>query len=66
MTPADLAASLARLRLRPAHLARLLGVERSTVSRWLDGQRGIPDHVAVALHQYERLRELERQTAARS
>lgn len=65
VTPADLATTLARLRLRPAHLARLLGVERSTVSRWLDGDRGVPDYVAVALHQYEQLAELERQAAAR-
>jgi len=49
MTPRQLRAALKRLRLSQSEAARRLGVEHSTVYRWLAGERKIPGPVVAAL-----------------
>ncbi len=53
MTPAQLAASLKRLKWSPAQAAKRLGVGRAAVYRWLAGDRKIPGPVAAALKCWE-------------
>lgn len=43
MTPAEFLADLEAIALPPALAARLMGVHRSTVYRWLDGSTRIPE-----------------------
>jgi transcriptional regulator with XRE-family HTH domain len=49
MTTNDLIGLRARLCWSQEHLARELGVSRSTVARWESGQRPIPPMAAMAL-----------------
>jgi transcriptional regulator with XRE-family HTH domain len=49
MTPRQLRAALKRLRLSQSEAARRLGVQQSTMYRWLAGERKIPGPVAAAL-----------------
>lgn len=53
MTPSDLRATLARLELTQAGLARLLGVEPRTVRHWIAGTRSMPRGVALLLRAME-------------
>jgi len=55
MTTDDLADSLARLGLTQAAAGELLGVDQSAISRWLNGERAIPNPVAKLLLLVERL-----------
>lgn len=50
-----LADTLARLGLTQAAAGELLGVEQSTISRWLNGERSIPPPVAKLLLLVEKL-----------
>jgi hypothetical protein len=54
MTPTELRATLAQLRLRQVALARELGVHRVTVARWVAGKVEVPRHVAAWLALYAR------------
>jgi transcriptional regulator with XRE-family HTH domain len=49
MTPRQLARALKRLGLSQAQAAKRLGVEHSTVYRWLAGERKIPGPVEAAI-----------------
>jgi transcriptional regulator with XRE-family HTH domain len=49
MTPHQLRAALKRLRLSQSEAARRLGVQQSTMYRWLAGERKIPGPVIAAL-----------------
>ena len=49
MTPADLRAARTRLNLTQAEFSRALRVERSTVMRWEDGTRAIPEMAVIVL-----------------
>ena len=49
MRPAHLAAALTRLRLSQSEAARRLGVQQSTMYRWLAGERTIPGPVEAAV-----------------
>ncbi len=50
MTPADLRAARLRLNLGTDAFARLVGAtSRSTVTRWENGERAIPESVALLL-----------------
>ena len=51
----DLADSLARLGLTQAAAGELLGVDQSAISRWLNGERAIPNPVAKLLLLVEKL-----------
>jgi len=53
MTPTELRAALARLRLRQVALAHELGVHRVTVARWVGGKVVVPRHVVAWLALYE-------------
>lgn len=46
MTPDEMRAARGRLKLSVAHLARLLGVDRSAITRYENGTRDIPPPVA--------------------
>ena len=49
MTPRQLRAALKRLGLSQSEAARRLGIQQSTMNRWLAGERKIPGPVAAAL-----------------
>jgi transcriptional regulator with XRE-family HTH domain len=49
VTPRQLRAALKRLRLSQSEAARRLGVEQSTIYRWLAGERRIPGPVDAAV-----------------
>lgn len=49
MTPAQFRAALKSLRLTQRSLAERLGVERSTVNRWAQGTRPVPQYVVYVL-----------------
>ena len=49
VTPRQLRAALKRLRLSQSEAARRLGVQQSTMYRWLAGERKIPGPVVAAL-----------------
>lgn len=49
MTARQLKAALKRLNLSQSEAARRLGVEQSTMYRWLAGERGIPGPVKAAV-----------------
>ena len=50
MTADDLAAARARLALSTGDFARLVGARnRSTVTRWENGERSVPESVALLL-----------------
>ena len=46
MTPADLSATISRLGISQAEAARLLGVDRASVTRWVRGKVPVPGPVA--------------------
>lgn len=48
-TPRQLRAALKRLRLSQSKAARRLGVQQSTIYRWLAGGRKIPGPVEAAI-----------------
>lgn len=49
MTAADLRAAMDRLRWSIRTLAAALGVERTTIQRWLEGRYPVPEDVAAWL-----------------
>jgi DNA-binding transcriptional regulator YiaG len=49
MTPAAFRASLARLKITQAFVARVLGVHVRTVNDWATGNNGVPRPVAILL-----------------
>lgn len=49
MTPAELRDLRTGLNLSQSGLARLLGVNAMTISRWERGERGIPPYLRLAL-----------------
>jgi transcriptional regulator with XRE-family HTH domain len=49
VTPRQVRAALKRLRLSQSEAARRLGVQQSTMYRWLAGERKIPGPVAAAI-----------------
>lgn len=49
MTPRQLRTALKRLRLSQSEAARRLGVQQSTMYRWLAGERKIPGPVEAAI-----------------
>lgn len=49
MTPRALRVALKRLRLSQSEAARRLGVQQSTIYRWLAGERKIPGPVIAAI-----------------
>lgn len=52
MTPAELATALAMLNLLPIEAARRIGVSRSAVSRWLAGNRPIPEYAVLRIKEW--------------
>lgn len=48
MTPASLAAWMARQKLNKVETASTLGIARSTLDRYLSGETAIPPVVAIA------------------
>ncbi len=55
-------AALEKARLKQADLARLAGVDRSTVWRWHSGQWPIPHYAWTIVRLQKRVRELTAQT----
>jgi transcriptional regulator with XRE-family HTH domain len=55
MTALNLSATLTRLGISQAGLARMTGQSSITVWRWLAGDRGVPPWLASWLVMYERL-----------
>lgn len=49
MTAPDFRSTLKSLRLTQRSLAERLGVERSTVNRWAQGTRPVPQYVVYVL-----------------
>lgn len=49
MTPRQLRFALIRLRVSQSEMARRLGVEQSTIYRWLAGERKIPSPAVAAI-----------------
>lgn len=49
MTPRQLRVALKTLRLSQSEAARRLGVQQSTMYRWLAGKRPVPGPVAAAV-----------------
>jgi transcriptional regulator with XRE-family HTH domain len=54
MSAKQFAAALKRLKLSPTEVGRRLGVQRSTISRWLTSERKIPGPVQAAIRCWER------------
>lgn len=50
----ELRVTLERRGLTPGDFGRMLGVDRSAVSRWLTGKRRVPPPVIAYLDLYER------------
>jgi transcriptional regulator with XRE-family HTH domain len=53
MTPDELKSRRKAMNLKQDGLARLLGIDHNTVSRWELGNVGIPPYLALALKQIE-------------
>jgi len=53
MTPDELKSRRKAMNLKQDELARLLGVDHNTVSRWELGNVGIPPYLTLALKQIE-------------
>lgn len=60
MTPRQLRAALKHLRLSQSEAARRLGVQQSTMYRWLAGERKIPGPVIAAVNCWRKLPPQER------
>jgi len=56
VTPHQLRAALKRLKVSQMEASRRLGVDPSTVRRWLSGARRIPEPVAILLRIWLRKR----------
>jgi transcriptional regulator with XRE-family HTH domain len=65
MKPDDLKARREALKLTQDQLARELGIDVMTVSRWERGARSIPPYLSLAIETVERRQAAARSTAGR-
>jgi transcriptional regulator with XRE-family HTH domain len=59
MTPPQLRAALKRLQISQMEASRRLGVNPSTIRRWLAGSRRIPEPVAILVLLWVKARKLK-------